>query len=238
VTCEEVRELLPEHLLGTLGPDADREVRRHVRGCAACRAEMTALGEGLTRFAQAAHDREPPTELRDRVLSVLDQEWTDRSEIGRPGPRWAAVAGVAAAFAILVASVGFALAAGHRADLAQADARSYQRLLEALGGKEFRVGEIGSETSPEIEGSVVLYDSHQGQSWGVVLVRAPGRSDTATATLEAEGGRSIDVGELRFADDGDAATWIVTGSSLEPYDHLTIRLPDGSQLAEASIDAA
>jgi anti-sigma factor RsiW len=238
VTCEEVRELLPEHLLGTLDPDADEAVRRHVRGCAACRAEMTALGEGLTRFARAAHDREPPSELRDRVFSVLDQEWTDRAEVVRPASRWTAVVGVAAAIAILVVAVGLALAAAQRADLAQADAASYQRLLEALGGKEFRVGEIGSEASPEVEGSVVLYDSHQGQSWGVVLVRAPGRSGTATATLEAPGGRSIEVGELRFADDGDAATWIVTGSSLEPYDHLTIRLPDGSEMAEAAIEAA
>ncbi len=238
MTCDEVRDLLPEHVLGTLDPDADRDVRTHLRGCAACRAEAIGLGEGLASFARAAHDREPPGELRDRVLTVLDEEWRGAAPARRERPRWAAAAGIAAAVAIVAASLGLAASADRRADLAQAGASSYQRLLEALGGKEFRVGEIASDVRPEVEGSVVLYDSHQGQSWGVVLVRAPGWSGTATATLEASDGRTIEVGELRFADDGDAATWIVTGSSLEPYDHLTIVGPDGSEVAGATIEEA
>jgi anti-sigma factor RsiW len=238
VTCDDVRDLLPEHLLGTLEPDADRAVREHLRGCAACRAEADALGEGIAGFARAAHDREPPPELRERVLTVLEEEWRDSSPAPGAGRRWVAVAGIAAAVALLVVSIGFAVSADRRADLAQAGADSYERLLDTLGGKEFRIGEIASSTRPEVEGSVVLYDSHQGQSWGVVLVRAPGWGGTATATLEAPDGRTIDVGELEFADDGDAATWIVTGSSLEPYDHLTIVGEDGSELAGATIEDA
>jgi hypothetical protein len=137
-----------------------------------------------------------------------------------------------------VASIGVAVSADRRADLAQSGADSYQRLLDTLGGKEFRIGEITSASRPEVEGSVVLYDSHQGQSWGVVLVRAPGSTGSATATLEAPDGRTIEVGELRFAEDGDAASWIVTGTSLEPYDHLTIVDEDGAELASASIEDA
>jgi anti-sigma factor RsiW len=238
VTCDEIRDLLPEHLLGTLEPDADRAVREHLRGCAACRAEADGLGEGLASFARAAHDRDPPPELRERVLTVLEEERREASPSPAAGRRWTAIAAVAAAAAILVASIGFAVSADRRADVAQAGAESYQRLLDTLGGKEFRIGEIASETRPEVEGSVVLYDSHEGQSWGVVLVRAPGWSGTATATLGAPDGRSIEVGELRFADDGDAATWIVTGTSLEPYDHLTIVGEDGAELAEATIEDA
>ena len=52
--CEEVRELLPEHLLGVLDPDAEQAMKRHLRGCAACRAELASLGEGLATFARAA----------------------------------------------------------------------------------------------------------------------------------------------------------------------------------------
>jgi hypothetical protein len=235
VTCDEVRDLLPEHLLGTLEPDADRRVREHLRGCAACRAEANGLGDGLASFARAAHDREPPPELRERVLSVLEEEELDGPPPATSARRWPSVVGIAAAIALLVGSLAFAVAADRRADLARSGADSYQRLLDTLGGKEFRIGEITSATRPEVEGSVVLYDSHQGQSWGVVLVRAPGWSGTATASLEAPDGRTIEVGELRFADDGDAATWIVTGTSLEPYDHLTIVGEDGDQLAEATI---
>jgi hypothetical protein len=235
VSCDEVRDLLPEHLLGTLEPDADRRVRAHLRGCASCRAEAAGLGDGLASFARAAHDREPPPELRERVLTVLEEETGNDPAAAATGRRWASVVGIAAAIALVVGSLAFAASADRRADLAQAGADSYQRLLETLGGKEFRIGEIASSTRPEVEGSVVLYDSHRGQSWGVVLVRAPGWSGTATATLRAPDGRAIDVGELRFADDGDAATWIVTGTSLEPYDHLTIVGGDGDQLAEATI---
>jgi Putative zinc-finger len=240
VTCDEVRDLLPEHLLGTLDPTTDRSFGAHLRGCGSCRSEAAGLGEGLASFAAAAHDREPPSELRDRVLAVLDDEWRDdvHEPSGRHRNGLAFLVAVAAAAAVLAVTIGFAMAAGRRADLAQADAQSYQRLLQTLGGKEFRVGEITSAERPEVEGSIVLYDSHQGQSWGVVLVRAPGWAGTATATLQAPDGRAIEVGELRFADDGDAATWIVTGTSLEPYDHLTIVGPDGTEMAAASIETA
>ena len=79
-TCEETRERLPEHVLGTLDETTDLAVRRHLRGCAGCRTEMGALGDGLALFAQAAHDAPPPPELQDRVLSQLADEWRDTTE--------------------------------------------------------------------------------------------------------------------------------------------------------------
>ncbi|MGZ4132829.1 MAG: zf-HC2 domain-containing protein, partial [Actinomycetota bacterium] len=63
MTCDEVRELLPEHLLGTLEGPEDLEVRRHLRACAGCRRELGALADGIDSFARAAHDRQPPDEL-------------------------------------------------------------------------------------------------------------------------------------------------------------------------------
>ena len=74
MTCDEVRELLPEHLLGTLEGPEDLEVRRHVRGCAGCRGEIVALADGVASFARTAHDHPPPPELHDRVITVLEQE--------------------------------------------------------------------------------------------------------------------------------------------------------------------
>ena len=87
----------------------------------------------------------------------------------------------------------------------------------------------------------MLYDSHQGQSWGVVLVRAPGVSGEASVTLSTGDGAddmSIDVGSLEFQPDGDAATWLVTSSDLTPYDHLTVTADDGTVLATADIAPA
>jgi anti-sigma factor RsiW len=240
VTCDEVRELLPEHLLGTLDGPEDLEVRRHLRGCAGCRADMTALSDGVEWFARAAHDRPPPPELRERVMTTLEQEWRDAESL-QPETRRSPWFARAAALVAIVAALGWGLSQTHRADIAATDAASYQRVLSTLGGKEFRVGTLEPKIAHPFEGSVVLYDSHQGQSWGIVLVRAPGVSGTATVTLSTGNGAddtTIDAGRLEFQPDGDAATWLVTSSDLTPYDHLTITADDGTVLATADIAPA
>lgn len=241
MTCDEVRELLPEHLLGTLDGPEDLEVRRHLRGCAGCRTEVTMLSEGVEWFARAAHDRTPPPELHDRVMTTLEQEWRD-ADAQRPDARRARWVGRAAAVVAIAAALGWGLTQTHRASVASADAESYRRVLATLGGQEFRIGTLDSHVAHPFEGSVVLYDSHQGQSWGVVLVRAPGVSGTATVTLSTSdgsgAGSTIDAGRLEFQPDGDAATWLVTSSDLTPFDHLTITAEDGTVLATAEIELA
>src|SRR5207302_1338105 len=81
MTCDEVRELLPEHLLGGLEGPEDLEVRRHLRGCSTCREERMKLEDGVAALSRAVHDQEPPADLRGRVLRTLDEEWQDA---GRP----------------------------------------------------------------------------------------------------------------------------------------------------------
>ena len=238
MTCDEVRELLPEHLLGSLEGPEDLEVRRHLRGCAGCRVEMIGLAEGVASFARAAHDRTPPPDLHDRVMTTLDQEWqaADEQAIHMRSRSWI---GKAAAIVAIVAALGWGASQTHRASLAAADAESYTRLLSSLGGKEFRIGDLHSSSGRTVfGGSVVLYDSDQGQSWGVVLVRAPGVTGEATVTLTAEDGRTINMGKLTFQTDGDAATWLVTSSDLTPFTHVTITADDGTTLAAADIHLA
>src|SRR5207244_12900321 len=77
VKCEEVRQFLPDHVLGTLSETESAAVRRHLRACSSCRAESTELDGGVALFARAAHAAEPPPELRDRVMSVLEEEWAE-----------------------------------------------------------------------------------------------------------------------------------------------------------------
>jgi anti-sigma factor RsiW len=240
VTCDEVRELLPEHLLGTLDGSEDLEVRRHLRGCAACRADMAGLSEGFEWFARAAHDREPPAELRERVTTTLEQDWRDAA-LEQPDTRRSPWFGRAAALVAIVAALGWGLSQTNRANVSAGDAASYRNVLATLGGKEFRVGTLDPQIAHPLKGSVVLYDSHQGQSWEIVLVRAPGVSGTAAVTLssgDGADGTTIDAGRLEFQPDGDAATWLVTSSDLTPYDHLTITADDGTVLATADIAPA
>lgn len=240
MTCDEVRELLPEHLLGTLDGPEDLEVRRHLRGCAGCRADMAGLSEGVEWFARAAHDRQPPPELHERVMTTLEQEWRDAESL-RPDTRRSPWFARAAALVALVAAIGWGLSQTQRANVSAEDAESYRTVLATLGGKEFRVGTLDKQIAHPLEGSVVLYDSHQGQSWGIVLVRAPGVSGRAAVTLSTGDGAddmTIDAGTLEFQPDGDAATWLVTSSDLTPYDHLTVTADDGTVLATAEIAPA
>jgi hypothetical protein len=240
MTCDEVRELLPEHLLGSLEGSVDVEVRRHLRGCSTCRSEMGSLGDGLTTFALAAHDRRPPAELRDRVLTVLEEEWRDAPIVlpdTRPRPtRWLAAA---AAIVVLVASLTYGVTQTHRANLAEAGAASYSKVLGVLGGEDFRVGKLVSTGSQHVEGSVVLYDAHTDQSWGLMIVTVPGMSGKGfQATLWTADGKKVPFPPNELDAAGDGSAWIVTDANLHSFSKLTFSAPNGTLLATAQIRTA
>jgi hypothetical protein len=220
VRCDEVRESLAEHLLGTLDEGTDAGVREHLRGCASCRAEMAALGEGVSTFAAAAHDLEPPEELRDRVLFVLQEEWDEPvSRLpARRSSRWTWRAAAAAALAATLVWGGYATV---RAFRLEESADRYEELLGVLGGEDVRVGELRSAGQRELQGSVVIYDSKVGQSWVLVLVRAPGREETANVTL-VSGDNRIDLHEIEFGPGGEGSTWLVTASDLTGFERVNV----------------
>src|SRR5262249_11563364 len=166
MTCDEVRELLPEHLLGTLEGPEDIEVRRHLRGCAACREERMKLEEGVSALSRAVHDQEPPEELRGHVLRTLAEEWEESGRMpaapasspggGRERSPWRVLA-AAAVFIVLIASAAFGLTQTHRASLASADAASYRNLLSSLGGLDFRIGKLHPTEGSTMHGQVLIY---------------------------------------------------------------------------------
>ena len=246
MTCEEVRDLLPEHLLGSLDDTSDARVRKHLRGCADCRAERMRLEDGVAALSHATHEQDPPEALRRHVLDVLSEEWDEPGEqpatpAGSPGPhgsawRWLAVA---AAFILVAVSLSYGVSQSRHAAEVQADAGSYQALLDALGGKEFRLGTLNGVDGQAISGTVVLYDGEPGKdwsSWGIVLAKAPDYTGEAHVRLLGENGMSLKMPSLTFSD-GEAATWLVTHEDLVPYDELVITAPDGTMLATARIVA-
>jgi predicted anti-sigma-YlaC factor YlaD len=236
-TCEEIRERLAEQVLGTLDELDDLSVRRHLRGCAGCRRESVALGEGLATFSRAAHDLAPPPELKQRVISALAQEWEDVPVIERR-PRMRVWLPAAAAVVAMVASLTWGLSQHRQATVAAANSSSYVRLLQTLGGTEFRVGTLHRSTSRPAEGSVVVYESSHDQSWVLVFLRAPGLVGQVTATLTAGDGRSVALWPMTLAADGAGSTWLVTATNLSSFDKLTVTAPDGSVLGTAQITTA
>jgi len=238
VSCDEVRDQLAEHLLGTLDEPADVEVRRHLRGCSGCRKEMAALAEGVSTFARAAHELDPPEELKERVLSTLHGDWADGADGAAPTPAarrpvpWLAWAAVVV---LLAGSASWGLWSHNRAARYEASATKYETLLTSLGGENVRVATLASQGSQQLEGSAVVYDSKVEQSWVLVLVRAPGLEGQATVTLATGDGRTISMHPMEFSPGGEASSWLVTSSNLRPFQTVIVRDESGSTIARGSV---
>jgi hypothetical protein len=257
VTCDEVREVLAEHVLGTLEETADAGVRHHLRGCGACRQEEAVLADGLDMVARA-HEFEPPDEVRTAVMEALGDEWrtaepenlvvvdTNVSRLnGRREHRehravkWI---GVAAVLVLMIGSIGYAVRTNHHATVleaqashSEAEAHRYETFLGVLGGENVRVGSLSATTSQKIDGSVVVYDSKEQQNWVLALVQAPGMEGVGKVTLSSADGKKLTLHPFPFSQGGEASTYLVTSSSLKEFDSATLYGPNGETLARASI---
>ena len=237
MTCDEVREHLPDHVLGTLSELEDAAVRRHLRGCAACREEARTLDEGIAMFGSAAHAQQPPKDLRQRVVDVLEEEWSET-----PAPRrlrWRVLTGwqgMAAALVVIAGLLAWGIVGQAVASRSSEDAQSYRAFLSALGGKDVRVASLVARTSVTIDGNAILYDSDEGQSWIMLLARAPGYDQKLTVEVRGGAGKTIKVPfPLQFASDGDGWTGMVTTTDLTPFTRVILRAPDGSVVADGLV---
>jgi hypothetical protein len=240
-TCDEVRPILADVVLGSSPPSDEFTIRRHLRGCAGCRRELDALREGLGVF-ESTLERPAPPELRDRVLAVLAEEWTEagtsvrsRAPVAR---RWRIA--VAAAVVAALAAGTFGVIQSRRAGDATVDATSYRTVLATLGGTGFKVGTLRPATSGQpVEGSVVAYESSHDQSFVAVFVRTPSLEGFGSLEVSRSDGMSWDPGPMiEFDGDGDAAVWWVTDRSISSMTELTITAPDGTPLATAALRPA
>jgi hypothetical protein len=236
VRCDEVRDQLPDHLLGSLDEVTEAAVRSHLRSCGGCRRDMAAIAEGIETFSHAAHEVEPPPELRDRVLAAVAEEWAETPHVERRRPIRTWIASAAAAAAV-VASLVWGVSQANIADRYEANATKYEAFLDTLGGKNVRFGAIRPVGSHTIQGSIVLYDSDVEQSWALILVRAPGMSGEANVELSSPGGRTIPMHALEFSQGGESSSWLVTPSNLEAFDTVTITASSGELLATAAVKA-
>jgi hypothetical protein len=237
-TCEDVRALLPDFVLGSTDDADDLEVRRHLRGCGACRRELEALHDGLQVFGSTM-ERPAPSELHDRVMTVLEGEWTEgdtsRPPVALPR-RWRVAVAASLAAAFLAATFGV-IQLGRARDEA-IEASSYRKVLETLGGTGFKVASLEAATTTPVEGSVVAYESSHDQSFVVVFVRTPELRGRGSLLVSRSDGTTWDPGPIHFDGDGDAAVWWVTDRSINSMTGLTINAPDGSRLATAALQEA
>jgi len=239
MSCAEVRDLLPDHLFSMVNELQDATIRRHLRGCAACRTELAALEEGLAVFTDAVTPANPSAELRARVLTTLEDEWRDvpeRMAPRRPVPRPPTMSWLVAAAAalVLVASVAWGVGQAHRADHATVGAASYQRLLSTLGGTDFRVGALTAVGGSDVTGSVLLYESKWGRSWAAIFVQTEYATGAMSATLTGPDGTTLRFRPI-WSKGGEGDGWLVTDANLATLNRVTVRDAAGTVLATGTI---
>jgi hypothetical protein len=115
------------------------------------------------------------------------------------------------------------------------DAASYRRVLATLGGTGFKVGTLEAAAATPVEGSVVAYESSHDQSFVVVFVRTPDVGGAGSLLVSRSDGTTWSPGPVEFDENGDAAIWWVTDRSIATISGVTLRAPDGSPLATASL---
>ncbi len=237
MNCDVVRQQLPDYVLGTLSETETAAIHRHLRGCASCREDATELDQGVALFAGAAHVAEPPPDLKERVLAVLEEEWAEPATPTRQRRGFHVAAQAMAAALIVLAGVGaWAGVAQNNANRLREDALAYRRFLSALGGKDVRAGTLVASPGVTLDGSVALYDSDKGQSWIMVLAHATGLSDPVTVTLQAPGGREITVPfPLKFDASGEGWTAMVTGANVSSFNHIVLTGANGRVVAQGTI---
>jgi anti-sigma-K factor RskA len=74
MNCDQAEELLGAYALDALPPDEAQAVREHLAGCARHASEAAELRAVAARLPAAAEPRNPPPELRERVLAAIAGE--------------------------------------------------------------------------------------------------------------------------------------------------------------------
>ena len=125
VTCQDADVLLASWAIGGVDAVEHRALRRHLAGCAACRAAAAGYRSAADLLALAVDDVEPPPSLRSRLLAAVHAEasgaarapgsrasrapwWTALWRLVPSGRPVTAIAVLATAAAVAVAAVAIA----------------------------------------------------------------------------------------------------------------------------------
>jgi anti-sigma-K factor RskA len=103
---ETIHELTAAYALNALSGDEEREYEDHLRHCARCRDELTALQEAAMSLAYIPEGPAPSSGLRDRII---DSALAERPNVVPMRRRWTTPALAAAAAAAAGVAIGLGI---------------------------------------------------------------------------------------------------------------------------------
>lgn len=243
--CPAVRELLAEHVLGTLDEDRRRFVDRHLDWCAGCRKEMAQLAEGAAVVASALAPAEPPPELEDRVVAAI-VDAAGRPERRRRPRVGVAAAGVAALLA--VGAFGWALAmAGRVSELRNAALSAADRadqfesvlreiLMEADDGRILSADLVGVGAAAG-GGRGILFDSPGGTDWALVIAGGLSPENGPYHAYLTTGGHRQRLGRLSPSSMGEMAAYRIFSRDVSGAHWVSVRNGSGDTVLRGIVSA-
>jgi anti-sigma-K factor RskA len=242
MNCDQAEGLLGAYALDALPPDEAQAVREHLAGCARHASEAAELRAVAARLPAAAEPRNPPPELRERVLAAIAHEpqaaatpsasvspateprriETARSRVswGTPGRRssfgWGALAAVVVAAFVGLLAWNFVL-------LNRLDGESD---LERLALSATSVSALQTADG-ETAGSVIYFDDDK-----MAVVVGAGMEqlgDDRTYQLWAiDGGAPQSIGLMEPGEDGSATVTVPFDAGASTVLAITIEPAGGS----------
>jgi anti-sigma factor RsiW len=230
-TCAFVRDRLPDHVLGALPEEEERQLTKHLEWCAGCRKELAELEEGVAAVGLALEPIAPPMELEQKVLHRVTEAAGATARERRKLRIVTAIAVLATFFG--VAALGYAATVSGRLERlkaetadAQALVTELQRAVEILGPVQVVPAALSPAEGYTGGGRAIVYLSAEGSDF--VLVIAGGLDDAQgpfSASLVHGSGIEVPVGEMFGARDGQVSAYRFFAQDLTQF--RTVIVTDG-----------
>jgi hypothetical protein len=235
MACAEVRDLLPEHALGTLDAITRSRVDQHLASCAGCRKEAAQLAEGVAGLGLHLPATPPPAELEDRVVEAV------RGSAARAPRRRAGLLAAALAAVVASASIGWGLVMAGRAQAPDARQSTREALVTLESFEQVLVGVGGGGNLETVHlravgggpagGGATRYDSveAQGDSLVVVVGGLPAGRGSYTVILRS-GGSSMVAGILDELSSGQLGLGEEFSRDLSGFDQVVVEDASGRRV--------
>jgi hypothetical protein len=240
MSCAEIKDLLPDHVVGSLSAMDSRRVDRHLTRCTRCREERMALEEAMTTVALALPPVDPPPNLGERIAARVVAS-AGRSGSSR-GVRALAAATMAAVL-VAVGALGWAMAERGQNDLARREqvqnVRQLTKALEAVGARPYRADLLPARQERKGFGSVAIYSATRVNDFILVGVVLP--DDNAppyTVKAMDPNGRVLSRGTLSKTNNGDWVFYESTQANLSRAISVSVMDRSGRAVMVGSIRPA